>query len=176
MQLDNYNPQMANKGRSLEDLLIYQNEQYKSMGIANIQKISTPWNVIRKGKQIASAFPQGKSTLDFRGTVKGGIPVSFDAKESENEKGLPLKYIQEHQAEYIRFALTLGEVSFIICEIKPDQKVYLVRGGDVVSFWDRWKQNKGKMGCNIIPKSAMFEITQGFRGYACDYLTIVLNY
>ena len=175
VSLNAYNPQMANKGKSLEDLLSYQNNQYKSMGIANIQKISTPWTVIRMGKKIVSAFPQGKSTLDFRGTVRGGIPISFDAKESQNEKGLPLDHIQEHQIEYIRFALPLGEVSFVICEIKPMQKIYLIRGEDVISFWDRWKANRRKRGYNIIPISAMQEIIQGFHGYACDYLSVVLN-
>lgn len=131
--------------------------------------------MIRRGKDIVSAFPQGKSTLDFRGTAIGGIPISFDAKECQDKKGLPLNHIQEHQIEYIRFALPLGEVSFVVCEIKPIQKIYVIRGGDIITYWDTWKANKGKRGYNIIPISAMIEITQGSRGYACDYLSVALN-
>ena len=109
-----YNPLKANIGRGLEETVKLQNELYHKRGYCNIQKISTPWKVIRRGKDIVSAFPEEKSTLDFRGTVYGGISMSFDTKESEDERGLPLKYIAQHQIDYIRQALPLGEVSFIL--------------------------------------------------------------
>ncbi len=138
-----YNPKMANKGRGLEELVQAQNAFYAARGIANIQKISTPWKVIRQGNRIVSAFPEGKSTLDFRGTVRGGIPVSFDAKESEDERGLPLKHIQPHQVEYIRTALPLGEVSFLLCCVKPLGAYYVANGADVVRRWDLWQKTRG---------------------------------
>jgi len=168
-----YNPKMANKGRALEELIIYQNELYKSKGIANIQKISTPWKVIRSGKNIISAFPEEKSTVDFRGTAIGGISVSFDAKESEDINGLPLKYIEPHQIDYIRDALPLGEYSFIVCNIIPTRKYYVIDGHMVIEYWDRWQANKGKRGYNIIPSEAMLTILQTV-GNVCDYLSIAL--
>lgn len=82
------NLDMANKGRQFEEEVIRANRYYKNKGLALVQKISTPWNVVRRGKQIVSAFPSEKSTLDFRGTVKGGLSISFDCKESEDERGL----------------------------------------------------------------------------------------
>lgn len=82
-----YNFDMANKGRQFEEEVIRANRFYQNKGQALIQKISTLWNVVRRGKQIVSAFPQGKSTLDFRGTIKGGLSISFDCKECEDEKG-----------------------------------------------------------------------------------------
>ena len=141
-----YRRDMANKGRALEDLVLWQLKLYEAQGISNIQKISTPWKVIRKGKSIVSAFPEGKSTLDFRGTVRGGIPVSFDCKESEEPMGLPLKYIQDHQIDYIRKALLLGEISFLLMWVKPLNRYYIVPGEEVIRLWDRWKANKGKRG------------------------------
>lgn len=164
-----YNPQMANRGRGLEDLISAQNEVYAARGIANIQKISTPWKVIRQGNRIVSALPEGKSTLDFRGTVTGGIPVSFDAKESENERGLPLKHIQPHQVEYIRTALPLGEVSFIVCLVKPLGAIYVADGADVVRLWDLWQKSKGKRGYNLIPVEEMRRVT------LMDYLAVALR-
>ena len=74
------NYSMANKGALFEQEIKYANESYKRRGIALIQKISTPWKVVRSGKKIVSAFPEEKSTLDFRGTVKGGLSISFDCK------------------------------------------------------------------------------------------------
>lgn len=159
----------ANKGKGFEDLVEYANKQYEAKGIALVQKISTPWTVIRNGKRIVSAFPQGKSTLDFRGTVAGGISISFDCKETQEEKGLPLANIQEHQIDYIRSALNMGESSFILVNIKPTNKYYKVLGGMVLHYWDRWQLNKGKRGYNFIPTESMEEITKG-KGVALDYL------
>lgn len=164
-----YNPQMANRGRGLEELIATQNEVYAARGIANIQKISTPWKVIRQGDRIVSAFPEGKSTLDFRGTVTGGIPVSFDAKESEDERGLPLNHIQPHQVDYIRAALPLGEVSFIVCLVKPIGAIYVADGADVVRLWDLWQKNKGKRGYNLIPAEEMRRVS------GTDYLAVALR-
>lgn len=170
-----YNPLQANKGRGLEELVKYQNEIYKSRGICNIQKISTPWIVIRRGKEIVSAFPEEKSTLDFRGTVRGGISVSFDTKECEDERGLPLKYIADHQIDYIRSAIPLGEVSFVLCEIKPRMMHYIIPGQTVVQFWDRWKANKGKRGYNYIPVEYMLPIKPTHTGDVLNYLPVALK-
>ena len=101
--MKNFN--MANRGMLFEKEVEMANRQYKNMGIALVQKISTPWKVIRKGKQIVSAFPEGKSTLDFRGTVKPSIPVSFDCKETKDERGLPLANIADHQIDYLTSAI-----------------------------------------------------------------------
>ncbi len=104
------NYSMANKGRGFEQEVKIANKQYEVKGIALIQKISTPWQVVRKGKKIISAFPEGKSTLDFRGTVKPRIPISFDCKETTNKKGLPLANIPNHQIDYIRHIDEYGDL------------------------------------------------------------------
>jgi len=170
-----YNPRMANKGKALEELIKYQNQLYATRKIANIQKISTPWKVIRNGKDIISAHPEEKSTLDFRGTVKGGLSVSFDAKESEVEQGLPLKYIEPHQIDYMRFALELGEKTFILCHIKPINRHFIIGGGVVVGCWDEWQKNKGKRGYNTIPVDMMDVIKTGPHGNVLDYLPVALG-
>ena len=162
---------MANKGRAFEEEVIRANTYYKNKGLALIQKISTPWNVIKRGKETL-AFPKEKSTLDFRGTVKGGLSISFDCKESQDEKGLPLKHIQEHQIEYIRTALAVGETSFILCSMKKINKVFFIKGEIVLEYWDRWKANKGKRGYNYIPMLDMKEIFYG-ENANLDYLKIL---
>lgn len=169
------NTNYANKGKGLEDLVEYANKQYERKGIALVQKISTPWQVIRQGPKIVSAFPTGRSTLDFRGTVAGGTSISFDCKESADERGLPLAHIQDHQIEYMRTALDMGEVSFILANIKPLDKYFLIDGDVVLDYWDRWKANKGKRGYNFIPVSSMIEIG-GSEGIVLDYLQPILEY
>lgn len=163
------NLNMANKGKAFEEEVIMSNLVYKRRGIAFIQKISTPWVVIRKGKQIVSAYPEGKSTLDFRGTVFPGVSVSFDCKETNEIKGLPLANILDHQIDYIRHALQVGEASFILCYIKLLNKRYFIDGGVVLDFWDSWQDNKGKRGFNLIPVHEMIEI-KSKNGIVLDYL------
>lgn len=167
-----YNFDMANKGKQFEEEVLRANRYYKNKGQALIQKISTPWNVVRRGKQIVSAFPQGKSTLDFRGTIKGGLSISFDCKECEDEKGLPLKHIQDHQIDYIRFALEVQETSFILCSAKKLDKVFFIPGHIVIEYWDRWKENKGKRGYNYIPYLDMKEVLYG-ENANLDYLKVL---
>lgn len=163
---------MANKGRKFEEEVIRANRYYQNKGQALIQKISTPWNIVRRGKQIISAFPEGKSTLDFRGTVKGGLSISFDCKECEELRGLPLKHILDHQIEYIRQALEVGETSFILCQMKNLNKVYFIPGAIVIEYWDRWKANKGKRGFNYISILDMKEVFYG-ENANLDYLKVL---
>jgi len=160
---------MANLGQAFEEEVILANEAYEARNIALIQKISTPWKVIRRGKQIVSAFPEGKSTLDFRGTIRGGISISFDCKESEDERGLPLAYIQPHQIEYMRKALLMDEGTFILCYMKKQDKRYRIPGMVVMAYWDKWQRNKGKRGYNFIPVDSMVEV-KSRNGIVLDYL------
>lgn len=160
---------MANKGRGFEEEVNISNRAHRNKGIALIQKISTPWTVIRKGKQIVSAFPEGKSTLDFRGTVFPGVSISFDCKETTEEKGLPLSNIAPHQIEYMRQALLIGEASFILCYIKPLDRRYFIDGGIVIEYWDKWQDNKGRRGFNFIPIGDMDPIKFN-NGILLDYL------
>lgn len=163
------NFKMANKGIMFEEEIKLANKAYKLKKIALIQKISTPWKVIRQGQKIISAFPEGQSTLDFRGTVRNGISISFDCKETQETKGLLLKNIEPHQIEYIKNALEVGEISFILCYIKPLNKRFYIDGLTITQFWDRWQSNKGKRGYNFIPKEFMEEV-KSRNGIVLDYL------
>lgn len=169
-----YNFDMANKGRAFEEEVIRANMYYKNTGQALVQKISTPVSIVRRGNKIVSAFYKEKSTLDFRGTVKGGLSISFDCKECEEEKGLPLKHIQEHQIEYIRSALEIGETNFILCSMKKLNKVFFISGEIAIEYWDRWKANKGKRGYNYIPVLDMKEIQYG-ENANLDYLKALVK-
>jgi|GEM_PF-6796380 len=152
------NMDMANKGRGFENELIIANRHYERTGVALVQKISTPWQVIRRGNKIVRAFPLEKSTLDFRGTIKGGISISFDCKESEDERGLPFTHIKPHQIEYMKSAIEVNETTFILCLMKSIDKRFFIPGQLVIEYWDRWQENKRKRGFNYIPLSEMKEV------------------
>lgn len=165
------NKSMANKGMGFENEVKRSNDFYKITGKALVQKISTPWQIRRVGKKIVSAFPLGKSTLDFRGTVKGGLSISFDCKESEDPRGLPLAHVQPHQIEYMKDALSVNETTFLLCFVKPLNKRFYIPGSVAIQYWDRWQQNKGKRGFNLIPVQAMKQLS--FKDIYLDYLEVL---
>lgn len=147
----------ANKGKQLEMAVERQNQIYAEQGIALVQKINTAWIPVWKDGKVVSSFVRDKSTVDFRGTVNHGIPVSFDCKETNNEKGLPLADIRPHQIEHLRAAKNVGETIFILCADK-DYNVYYADGGDIITAYDKWQSNKGRRGLNLIPFEHMIRI------------------
>jgi recombination protein U len=161
---------MANLGKELEEKILRVNELYEGYGVASVQKVETPWKVVRKGSLIVDAFPYSKSTLDFRGTVKNGIPISFDCKETVEEKGLPLANIKQHQFDYMRTARKMGEISFIIADVNG--AIYYISAAVVLEYYDNWRNNKGKRGFNYIPVEKMQPIKDG-NGVMIDYVSIV---
>jgi len=171
--LKNFN--MANRGQVFEEEVILTNKQYKRKGLANIQKISTPVKILKTTGNRVTGILDKKSTLDFRGTVKPKIPISFDCKETKDERGLPLKNIADHQIDYIKLSLEVGEVSFILCYMTKSDKRYYISGQNVICYWDRWKANKGKRGYNFIPLEVMKEI-KSRNGILLDYLDAIKDY
>lgn len=164
---------MGNKGMFLQEMIDKTNTVYFNKGIANIQEIPIPITILQQsGGMITKAFKKGRSTLDYRGTINPGIPISFDCKETTEEKGLPMANILDHQIEFMRQALTIGEISFLICYIEPTRKSYFISGQVVLEKWDLWRANKGKRGFNTILVEDMIEIQSG-RGVLIDYEPLV---
>lgn len=143
----------ANRGMALESLIEYANAQYAAKGIAQIQKIATPWKVIRKGKQIVNAFPEKKSTVDFIGVHKGWS-LAFDAKSTENKTRIPLGNFEKHQIYFLINHLKLGGKAFYIIEFKTLEEIYYLHILDFHEWYQRfpnksltldWIKRKGTM-------------------------------
>jgi recombination protein U len=155
----------ANRGMGLETLIEYANEQYSAKGIATIQKVSTPWKVIRNGKQIVSAYPEKKSTVDFIG-VKDGISIAFDAKETENKTRFPYANIEKHQLDFLHSWQLNGGIAFLLINFKMFDETYLVPYSSFV-LYKNIHERESMSYAHI--KSAFKRVTQG-NGIVLDYL------
>jgi len=160
----------ANRGKSLEDLIIYANEQYKAKGVALIQKVATPWTVIRKGKQIVSAFPAEKSTVDFIGVVKN-IPIAFDAKQCKEYTRFPLINVEQHQLDFLKNWRKQGGTSFLIIEMTALRKIYKVELDEIMRYW----LNSLAGGRKSIPVKDFdkFKVVGQASGIVLDYLEVM---
>lgn len=151
----------ANKGKSLETLINLSNTQYRQKGIALIQKIATPWTVIRRGEQIVSAFPAEKSTVDYIG-LQNGVPIAFDAKQCHNKTSFPLSRVEPHQIAFLqRWEQEKGDAFFLI-EMTSLGKIYRVPLAEITKERER----------KSIPiaEIASFDEVKSAGGIALDYL------
>lgn len=69
----------------------------------------------------------------------------------------------------MRQTLEVGEVTFILCYIVPLDKRYFIPGEEVLIYWDRWQQNKGKRGFNFIQVQEREEVKSN-KDIILDYL------
>lgn len=120
-----------NQGEEFEQIIIWSNMQYYQTHEAVIQKIAVPWNVQRKfdyvsnSNTIVTAYPMGKSTVDFGGTAKG-FSIWFDAKVTKSETSFPLNNFKDHQHEFLRRVDEQGGKAFYLIYCQPQNKTWLL--------------------------------------------------
>lgn len=123
------------RGKALENLVDYTNNQYLSKGLARIDKVPTPWNVsYNPRKRINQAFPEKKGTVDYIG-VSQGKPIAFDAKSNKVKTNFPLHNIHEHQIRFLQDFQEQGGLSFFIVEFEPLKEIYLIMIDQVNEWW-----------------------------------------
>jgi len=92
----------ANLGSAIEELVTMSCDQYRMKGIANIQKIPTPFRVVgRQGKYLL-VYPEKKSTVDYIGEVQGN-PFAMEVKSTNEVTRYPLDpwERERHQREFL---------------------------------------------------------------------------
>jgi recombination protein U len=157
----------ANRGAGLETLIEHANEQYQAQGLAIIQKIATPWKVIRRGNQIVSAFPEKKSTVDFIGTYRGR-PIAFDGKSTQNKTRIPLSNFEEHQIKFLLQWLRDGGESFFVVEFAALDEIYYL---EIMDFWEIYKSGEKSITVKWMRERGK-RLQQG-RGVVLDYLEAI---
>lgn len=161
----------ANRGKPFETLIEATNRQYYNKGRATIQKVATPWKVIRKGKKIISAFPEKKSTVDFVGIVNGR-GIAFDAKSTMERTRFPLDNISDHQFRFLKSWKNNGGISFILVEFAKLKETYVLTFVDLESWWERAKNG----GRKSIPHEWFLincDLVKSKNGILLDYLSFV---
>ena len=98
---------------------------------ALVLKIPVPLELTSKGL-IAKA-----STVDYSGTVQGGLSIDYDAKETENKTSFPLANIKEHQLNYLKLKSELGGIAFFMIHFKKvyPEKVFITPISLVHKYW-----------------------------------------
>ncbi|MFA9459099.1 Holliday junction resolvase RecU [Halalkalibacter sp. AB-rgal2] len=161
----------GNRGMAFEHLINITNQQYISKGMAIINKRPTPVKVLKsQGKRVISGFFEEKSTVDYDGIYEGKSIV-FEAK-STGEKRFPLSMLSKHQYDYLELAHKNGAIAFLLVEIRPLHRVFLLPVETIRHYMEKAK----KGGRKSIPLDDLdvytYEVNRG-RGVALDYLAVV---
>lgn len=109
----------------LETRIKAANLTYRKQKLAVIQKLEVPIRITVSGP-VATL-----STVDFygvfsygKGKRKRGIPIAFEAKETQSTTSFPLANIHQHQLEYLKLWIAVGGLGFFLIHFKelyPDE-------------------------------------------------------
>lgn len=135
----------SNRGMDLERLIEKQCEIYEKQNIAFIKKMPTDWQVLRRGKNIVSAFPKKKSIFDFIG-VWNGKAIGIEAKRTNNNTSFPFQNIHEHQWDFFDKWCSVNGLGYFIIWFKELDKMFLI---DAIQL----KQCKDTIGRKSAPIS-----------------------
>lgn len=124
-------------GRSFEQGIEFACKHYIDDGLAAVSKTPEPFRVLKKfkggifrGQFTARAHP------DFKGTVKGGRSIIFEAKYTSTEV-MKKKVVTEKQAEVLDEHLKLGAIAGVCVGIQD--RYFFVP-------WDIWRNMKEIIG------------------------------
>jgi recombination protein U len=106
----------------LENRIKKANLKYRKARKAVIQKLEVPVRMTTHGL-VATL-----STVDFYGVYlsalsknkkkKVGVPIAFEAKETESKTSFPLVNIHQHQLEYLKIWNDVGGTGFFLIHFK----------------------------------------------------------
>lgn len=117
------------KGALFESMIEHTCKEYERKGLAHIQKTPEPTRYIRpygkNGQFIAHFIKQAQP--DFKGVLKGGKSVLFEAKRTEGTS-IPKNKVSDAQLDNLRMADSLGAECFILVSFK-EKKFYKVPYG-----------------------------------------------
>jgi recombination protein U len=130
----------ANLGKAFEDLINYAiaMELQRSAG-ALVFKVPTPWKVQRRfnpytgKKEIISAFPESKSTVDYIGMFRGR-GLAFEAKSTENKSSFPLSNIEQHQLDFLSEWQQRGGISFLLIHFTLYNRTFFIKFDQIAAF------------------------------------------
>lgn len=125
-------------GKAFEEDLEKTFAYYNEKGFAKIDKTPEPMKVIRSMGQghFLACFTK-KAQPDYKGTIKGGRSVMFEAKYTEMDR-IGQDAVNEDQTDYLNDAAALGARCYVLCGFKS--------GGVYRVPWDAWVNMKRLFG------------------------------
>lgn len=161
----------ANRGKELEAYIELSNEMYMQRNRAVVFRQHPEVTVVRKGKQIVSAFYKAKSGLDYIG-LKDGRGFTFDTKETKNSTSFPMDNVEGHQVLSMQRWTDQGGFAFLMVRFVKHHEIYVLTYEQLKDWWQGYTGDGRKsipyewftLNCEIVTAGA---------GVAIDYLPVL---
>ena len=102
------------QGARFEDKLQASFDWYAAQGLAAVEKTPEPLRVARNlGNGKFLAFYEKKAQPDYKGTVRGGRTVNFEAKSTATDRVMQDR-VTKGQQEYLQNQQQLGALCYVI--------------------------------------------------------------
>ncbi|MBR2289333.1 MAG: Holliday junction resolvase RecU [Clostridia bacterium] len=127
-------------GKIFEDTVDTICQVYELNGLARIEKTPEPMKILKyiDGGRFEAVFEKSAQP-DFKGTVKGGRTVVFDAKFTEADR-IRYQALSDHQRETLLKYSELGAMAFILVGF-ANGKIYKID----INEWLNMKQDFGRL-------------------------------
>ena len=144
-------------GAQFERMIETSCEYYKAMGIAAIKKTPEPMKPIQDlGEGRFKAVYEKKAQPDFKGTLKGGRAILFDAKHTDSDR-IKRDVVSEEQEKEFNINAIMGAECFVLVSF-GFREFYKIP-------WDIFRNMKELFGRKYIKPE---EIAEYRVGYACS--------
>lgn len=140
------------KGKAFENKLDKTFEYYKRRGFAIIEKTPEPMKVIKAvGQGRFIACYEKKAQPDYKGTIKGGRTVMFEAKYTDSDRIVKSR-VSDEQSDYMDRQAAMGARCYVVVGYRSG-KVYKIP-------WDIWQAMKERFGRKYVTENdlEMFEV------------------
>lgn len=152
------------RGAMFEQLIERCCINYRRKGIADIQKTPEPMRVIKpinRQKGLFQAVFEKKAQPDFKGVLKGGQAVIFEAKHTD-AASIERKRISDEQRDNFVSHAELGAECFVLVSFKA-KRFYKVP-------WSDWENMKGVFGKVSVTEKDLVEYEIQIKGGLLDFL------
>lgn len=157
-------------GKIFEDTVDTICQVYELNGLARIEKTPEPMKVLKyiDGGRFEAVFEKSAQP-DFKGTVKGGRTVVFDAKFTESDR-IRYQVLSDYQRETLLKYSELGAIAFVLVGF-ANGKIYKID----INEWVNMKQDFGRLHITQeeLDNLNNREITSSNRNGVVDFLNLI---
>lgn len=150
-------------GEAFEETIAHACERYKDKGIAEIEKTPEPIKQIgakdRRG-QFRACY-QKKAQPDFKGTLRGGTSVVFEAKHTDGDR-IAQSAVTEDQEKRLERHWRLGAIAFVLVSL-GQQDFYRVP-------WATWRNMKTIYGHKHMKKEDLEQFRVEYKNGTLRFL------
>lgn len=158
------------KGATFEDQVNLACDYYRDQGIAHIRKTPEPMKIIKPLNQEHTLFAavfEKKAQADYKGVLKGGTGVHFEAKCTSQES-IKQSVVTKEQTRDLDLTEALGGVCFVLVGMTRFSQVYKIP-------WSDWKNMKELFGHMYMNEADLRPYRIRYTLHGVDFLETLHN-